>query len=139
MNPTKHGGWGDQGVLPDSDHRPTGAAKEGGDSAVSAAVCLYFLRPECLVPARRTIAAWAAMPEAAVNEDGEPLLSEREVWLSRDRIVAAPADDARLAKAPCECKLGSPISTTPNRGHDSCAGGCGGKKRVSLLNRLAGV
>jgi hypothetical protein len=36
----------------------------------------------------------AAVPEAAVNEDGEALVPEEEIRTPGERLVAAPAGDA---------------------------------------------
>ena len=46
-----------------------------------------------LPPALRT-----PMPETAVNEDGQALMTKNEVWATWNGLVAAPADDPSGAK-----------------------------------------
>jgi len=44
----------------------------------------------------------AAVPETAVNEDGQPCLAEYEVGVAEQRLVPAPAGDAGGAEDRCE-------------------------------------
>ena len=85
-------------VFPQSQHNPPAVSQNAIHFSVSAFVALQFDQP--IMP----IAAWlasvlgAAMPEAAVHEQGEALLGKNEVRLAWQRAVPAPAFDSMGAK-----------------------------------------
>ena len=63
-------------VFPDAGDAPAAGVEVGADAAVAGAVAAEFLVPEGAVAGGAGLVLGAAVPEAAVEEDGEFLLGE---------------------------------------------------------------
>ena len=85
-----------EGMLPDADDFPSPAPKLAGDVAVAGHVGLAFAVPEDAVGFRAGVALGAAVPEASVDEDGDLMLGERKVGLSKQRKMPSPSGDLVL-------------------------------------------
>lgn len=66
-------------MLPDAHHRPAGFAKRCVYPSIPGDVCLELRAPELRVGLRPGRVLRTAMPEAAIDVDGDPLLQEHEV------------------------------------------------------------
>ena len=63
----------------------------------------------------------ASVPEAAVNEDGEALVSEHEVRPAREGLVAAPTLDAVCSEYGNQDQFSLLVSLGANSRHDATA------------------
>ncbi len=69
-------------MLPDADDFPSLPAELALDALIAGHVLLAFTVPKCAVGFGAGVALWAAVPEAAVDEDGDLVLGEGKVGLS---------------------------------------------------------
>lgn len=72
-------------VFPHSKNPPTGGLKGGGTAAVTLDVLSELPSPERSRTARRNVVIWTSVPEATVEEDGDPGSREH-------KVRARPAD-----------------------------------------------
>jgi hypothetical protein len=70
-------------MLHQRDDRIAEPAQLIGLSAVATSVVGDFLTPPTAIAFRFDIAAWAAVPKAPVDEDGDVVVGEHEVGFSR--------------------------------------------------------
>ena len=112
-------------VFPDAEDGPAFLAEEFFGGAVAGDVALDFFEPVFLVGGGHAAVLRAAVPEAAVDENGEALFGEDEVRPAGDGDVAAPAFDVRGAEEREEVEFGGFVSTGTNCGHDAGAFGFG--------------
>jgi hypothetical protein len=82
------------------------------------AVAGDFVLPILAVSTGHTAVPWAAVPEAAVNEDSQALTAENEVGAARERLVATPAGDAGGTQDGNQLEFGGFIATRADSGHD---------------------
>ena len=75
-----------------------GAGKLADNKAVAGDVAGNFTPPVRPVGSRDPGMLWAAVPEAAVNEDGQALSAKDEIGVAGKRLVATPAGNAGGAK-----------------------------------------
>ena len=79
-------------MLPYSQHAPAQAGKRPAISRVSRTVQAGLLAPILHVRFWASVAAWASMPEAPINKDGEPPPREDEIRGSwKARVVQPPS------------------------------------------------
>jgi hypothetical protein len=81
-------------VAPNADNPPASAAKQPGYATVAGAVAGDFALPILAVSLGHAAVPAAAVPEAAVHEDGEAGAAEDEVGAAGERLVTTPASDA---------------------------------------------
>ena len=112
-------------MFPDAEDGPAFLAEEFFGGAVAVDVALDFFEPIFLVGGGHAAVFGAAVPEAAVDEDGEALFGEDEIRTARNGGVAAPAFEARGAEERDEDEFGGFVSTGTNGGHDAGAFGFG--------------
>jgi len=70
-------------MLHQRDDRIAKPAQLIGLAAVAAAIVCDFLTPPSAISLRFDVAAWTAVPKAAVDEDGDVVVGENEVGPSR--------------------------------------------------------
>jgi hypothetical protein len=61
---------------------------------------------------------WAAVPEAAVNEDDQTLGAEDKVWSAWKGLMPPPARDARAPKDGDKLEFGLAVATRADCGHN---------------------
>lgn len=83
--------------------------------AIDVATDLGF--PELGVGGRFAVALGAAVPEAAVDEEGDAELGEHEVRFAGKRPVAAPALDAVFAEEPDHALFSAGVPLAANVRH----------------------
>ena len=105
-------------VAPDAENPPALTAKQPGDAMIAGAVAGDFVPPVFAVSPGHAAMPWAAVPEAAVNEDGQALTSENEVGTAGERLVPPPAGDAGGAQNGHQFQLSFFVSTGVDGGHD---------------------
>jgi hypothetical protein len=77
-------------VLPESEHRPTSFFKSRRVSDVALTIPLNLRVPIVGVLDGWTLPVlWAAMPEAAIAEHGDPVPREHDVWPDRTGLANA--------------------------------------------------
>jgi hypothetical protein len=103
--------------LPDADDFPSMPAELAVHAFVAGHVVFSFLIPKLPVGFGAGVALGAAVPEASVDEDGELLLGEGKVGLSRQWKMPSPADDLVLFEQRQKHFLGLLISPPPDEGH----------------------
>ena len=120
-------------VAPDAEDGPAAGAEGAGDEAVAGAVGGDLFPPEGGVGLGRGGVERAAVPEAAVDEDGEPARAEDEVGSDAEflqlqtftfpleRSSPPPAGDAVGAKDRDEPQLGGRIAARADGRHDGGA------------------
>jgi len=80
-------------VTPDAEDTPTGCSQRLGGRLIAGNVARDFALPILAVVLRHTAVVPAAVPEAAVNEDGKSGASENEIGTAGEWLVATPAGD----------------------------------------------
>jgi hypothetical protein len=78
-------------MFPEAEHVPALATQRLSDSAVARAIGLDLIAPKGDVALREILAAFAAMPEASIDEYGYLAARPCEVGLARDWPVLAVA------------------------------------------------
>ena len=111
----------DQLVLQNSNHLPAEFAQRAIHFAVTRLAAGKLHAPELRVLPRLRDAERAAVPKAAVDEDGEATGAENEVGLTEQLPVAAPAGEAVDAHDRDQPKLGRRAVRT----NISCEGSAG--------------
>jgi hypothetical protein len=117
-NSGSDGGRRDERVAPDTENSPPSPAEQAANATVAGAITGYFALPVFAVSKRNAAMPRAAVPEAAVNEDGQSLTPEDEVGTAGERLLAAPAGDAGGAQDGDQLQFGGFIAMRANRGHD---------------------
>jgi hypothetical protein len=87
-----------QGVLPYAENLPTARSEGAVGGNISRGVRSDFGAPVMQPTAWHPAVPAAAVPEAAVDKDGEALAGKDEVGVAWERLVAAPTGDAGGAK-----------------------------------------
>jgi hypothetical protein len=85
-------------MLRNAEDAPAASAKFPVHFPVAFTVTGDLGLPKLFVPLRCSVALGTAMPEAAINEDRQPLPAEREIGLSRKFKMASPPSDSLFAK-----------------------------------------
>jgi len=67
-------------MFPYPDNLPSGRRKGFVDHSISVDVAVKLLRPVLAIRARPHAVLFAAVPEAAVDEDGYSLPGKKHVW-----------------------------------------------------------
>jgi hypothetical protein len=78
-------------VLPDAEDAPADAAEGAGDEAVAGLILGNLSLPEFRVLLGLRGVEWAAVPETAVDEDGEFAGGEYEIGFTEDPGFTPPA------------------------------------------------
>lgn len=89
-----------EGMLPDTDDFPALLAELAGDAFIAGHVVFALFIPELPICLRAGVALGAAVPKTPVNEDGDLLLRERKVGLSRQQKMPSPAGDLVASEEP---------------------------------------
>lgn len=84
-------------VLPDSEQAPAAPSEEKVHRAVPFLVCCNFRDPEVGAGFGHATVPAAAVPEAAVDKDGEARVAEDEIRAARDWLMPAPTGDSGCA------------------------------------------
>ena len=120
-------------VAPDAEDGPAASAEGAGDEAVAGAVGGDLISPEGGVGLGPGGVERAAVPEAAVDENGEPARAEDEVGFYAEflqlqtfnfpleRSSSPPAGDAVGAKDRDEPQLGGRVAARADGRHDGGA------------------
>jgi hypothetical protein len=95
-----------QVVFPNAQDAPTDAAESSSDRSVTGAITNDFRVPIPPIRGWATIASWAPVPEAPVNEDGQTLFAEDEIGLAGQVDMPPPACDAGKPEDRQEPQLG---------------------------------
>jgi hypothetical protein len=80
-------------VLPNSKNSPTALPQGGRYESIARLVVGYFGAPVGLLAGGHPAVDGAAVPKAAVNENGEPLPLEEEIRLAYQGTTSTPAGD----------------------------------------------
>jgi len=87
-----------------------------GLASVAPPVIGYLLSPPLAIPLRFDVAARAAVPEASMHEDGDPMVGEHEVGLAGEVSRPRRVPDTYLSRDFSHPKLG-PSSFPRNSSH----------------------
>ena len=93
-------------MLPNAEDSVAAIAQSKGHGAVAGAVSVDFGIPVFAVRAGAAVAAGAAVPEAAIDEQDEAFSAEDEIRFSGHGQMSAPAVDAGGAKDGNEAEFG---------------------------------
>jgi len=93
-------------VFHEGDDGVTELAKVVGLAAVAPTVVSYLLSPPLAIPLGFDVAARAAVPEASVHEDGDPMVGEHEVGLAGEVSGLRCMPDAQLSRDSPHASLG---------------------------------
>lgn len=114
-------------VLPDAQHCPARRREQGAHALISLSVHRDLVRPEGGVAGRRAVVIGAAMPEAAINEDGDLRAREEEIsrrpdagFGSRVHPIAEPRRVYEATNSHLWLGVGAPIRAH-DRAHRRCA------------------
>ena len=105
-------------MSPDAENSPALAAKQPGCATVTGSVTGDFVLPVFAVSPGHAAVPSAAMPEAAVHEDGEAGAAENEIRMAGNGLVPPPAGDAGCAKNGRQFQLGGFVAFRADGGHD---------------------
>ena len=105
-------------MFPHAKDMPTGPFEAAGGFTVVVDVPGDLALPIGAIVAWHAQMAGAAVPEAAVHEDGETFTAEGEIGLAGKGLVATPAGDAVGTENGGEPQFGGAIPGGPDRGHD---------------------
>ena len=89
-------------MAPYADHAPSSDAEQLANAPVSFLVACDFKAPVLAIVAGHPAVPSAAVPETAVNEDGQSLAAKGEIRPAGKRQVPAPAGDASSAEDGCQ-------------------------------------
>ena len=112
-------------MFPDAEDGPAFLAEEFFGGAIAVDVALDFFEPVFLVGGGHPAMFGAAVPEAAIDENGKAVFGEDEIGATGNGGVAAPAFKARGAEKTDENEFGGFVSAGTNGGHDAGAFGFG--------------
>src|SRR5438445_7182138 len=87
-----------QFVLPDANYVPAGLPQSLVDHSVTRPIRRQLPFPECSVVRRHVCMFRAAVPETAIDKDGDAVHRKHEVRLAEYRLIPTPAGDAVLAE-----------------------------------------
>jgi hypothetical protein len=87
-----------QFVLPNAEDTPATPSECPIHEPVTRSIAGKFLFPEGAVAGRHLAMFRAAMPEAAVNEDGNSFLAKSKIRLAEQHLIAPPAYDMAAAQ-----------------------------------------
>ncbi len=105
-------------VLPESECADTLPIEEPAHLFVAGTVPFDLGLPEGGVVLGKVTAAGAAVPETAVDEDGEPCGGEEEVRLAgKVRAVGRPSGDAGADEGHLQAHFGSFVALAADGGH----------------------
>lgn len=110
-------------MFPDAEDVPAFLAEENSGRAVAAHVPLDFSVPVFFIRGGHAAMFGAAVPETAVDENGEALFWENEIGPAGEARVAAPAFEFGGAEERNEEELGGLVAAGTDCGHDSRAFG----------------
>lgn len=105
-------------VFPNADDAPTKFAKFTIHAAVAGLVGGEFGFPESAIVGRCVAMLEAAVPETAVNENGNSGLTKYKVRLSEHGLITAPTDDAMPPQEDHQGEFRVFVATPANPGHD---------------------
>jgi hypothetical protein len=105
-------------VLPDAQDSPSPGPKCLSNQPVTGPIGGQFSSPECRVGLGFPAVAWASMPEAAVDENGNAFLSEHKVGFAEQALMPAPAGDPVATENGYECNFGRLVAFAADAGHD---------------------
>ncbi len=105
-------------MLPDADDFPSLPAELASDAFIAGHVVLKLFIPESSVGFRPRVALGATVPETSVDEDGNFLLGEGKVGLSRQRKMPSPASDLVSFQQAQQRILRLLVGLAPDEGHD---------------------
>jgi len=108
-------------MCPEPDDAPARYAQSAIRLRVTLAVSEKLWNPVRLIRAGFTTVFRAAVPEAAIDEDGEALAPEGEIWAAWQGLVAAPTREAGGAENGSEPLFGVLVASRANGGHDLAA------------------
>lgn len=77
-------------MRPETQDMPTRFPQQAVRVAVAGSIARYLAAPVILVRMGQVTVAWAAMPKATVNKNGEALPAEDEVGMARNPLVTPP-------------------------------------------------
>ena len=143
-------------MFPDAEDLPAFLAEENSRVAVALDVASDFSVPVFFIRGGHAAMFGAAVPETAVDENGEALFWENEIGPAGEARVAAPAFKFSGAEERNEEELGGLVAAGMDCGHDSrafgfregvghcpsmratfCAGNSGGDLKISGHARFA--
>lgn len=87
-------------TFPNSDHLPAFLRQFFCNCFVSGFVALDLVAPVCGVVRGSDVAAVMSMPETAVGKNGDSILGEDKIGMTRKFRVSAPADDMMMFENP---------------------------------------
>lgn len=108
-------------VLPDAKDAPAGFAERAVDEAISGLIAGDFGEPEFRVLLGLCAVDRAAVPEAAVDEDGEAKFGKNEIGFTGEPTVSPPAGDADSTHDRDQTELGVFVTGAANARHDGGA------------------
>ena len=104
-------------MFPNAKNPPALTAQGSLDLHVAQHVPANFGNPIIPPAFRHPAVFWAPVPEAAVDEDGELVLSKNEVRPSGKLLVTTPAGDFIGLEDGDKGQLGALVAARPNAGH----------------------
>jgi hypothetical protein len=105
-------------VLPDAEDSPSAHLQFTIYYEVVMAVIGDLVRPEFTVSFRSAVALRTSVPEAPVNKDNKPMLSEGEVRFARQFQLSPPSRDFFLSEKFNQNTLSLFISLSSDPGHN---------------------
>ena len=106
-------------VLPDPDGPPSRPAEPGWGGAIPLPVPGHLGTPVATVAGRRLEMSRATVPEAAVDEDGQPVQGEGEIReAAGDPRMPPPSEDAGSPQQAGEPDLRRPVAPGSDGSHD---------------------
>ncbi len=85
-------------MLRDAEDAPAPSAQFSVHCPVALPIPSYLGFPELFVPLWGSVALWTSVPEAAINEDRQPLLAEGEVGFPGELQMPPPSRDPLLTE-----------------------------------------
>jgi hypothetical protein len=123
-------------MLPDPKHDPPGLSKRAVHALIAGNVALKLWRPIGAVDPGDIAVIRAAVPEAPIDEDGDPTLGEDDVWSNSDPVclkekVGTKPEAACMQLGP-ELHLGAGVAATVGAHHRS---GCRARRMWVVNHR----
>jgi hypothetical protein len=105
-------------MLPDAHDAPSALAKLTRRAAVAKPIAFNLPHPIIAIVRRKPEMAWTAVPEAPVHEDQHTRSTKDKIGVAEQRLMPAPARDARFAQQRQEDLLGARIVAAEHPAHN---------------------
>jgi hypothetical protein len=105
-------------MFPDADDAPAGLAEVAVYFFVAGDIAKEFLAPEGAIVFGHGAVFGAAVPKAAINENGEALFGENEVGFAKQREPSTPTCKPMQSENLYQPQLGAFIAGTTHSRHN---------------------